>query len=1134
MKLEYKTDEFGEEGLFSIDGKHQVMMEWEKDYMNACIDKLQPYGDVLEIGFGMGYSANRIQSYNIKSHTIIECNPVVLKRLEEYKILHPNVKIVRGRWQDVLENCEKFDCAFFDDYVVEDKNDPIRFSKFLEDMLRYHSKVNTRISVYSTTGGDSYKRIPGISIETEEFKVDIPKHCKYASGNKMYTIVITKEKDLQEKLKDLIYDPYNPNTNFELALEYKKYEQTAIALSYYLRCAEFTNNNILASEALIRASFCINRQQNRDEKELYLIKQAITASPNSIEPYYIASLYFSWRSGDEPRQRQWLDSYMYACMGINLIENNLEATPFRKDVGYKKVDIYVQKAYAGSKIGKIDEAREIYTKILSTLKISDIKRNYIIKKRSELPEPSHPISAYSNDKLFERTDDEPINGEKYMFNKQKYNNIVLDVEENLKNTNNYIKIGFDIGASKGTTINLFDDCDIIYAFEPNPVTFEYLQKIKNKHKNKYKIFTYDYAISDTNGTALFNIMYHDGYSSLLDFDESGNLFKHCNQIDNGFDKVRCRINVETKRLDTFIEENNIQNIHFIKIDTQGMDLAVIKSLGKYIKNVYKIEAEIQTQTLYKNSSKKNETIEFMKKNNFDIVEIIDNSPATAGYEERITFINNSFIDSVYQDTNDENIWKKNEYIIDNKDENEKALLLSNNILEKKTKLDGSFVFIKVSKCGTETVRLLIKESENDKNSILDCAYEDIFRYNNRQFKYSINHINYDTYFTNHLNNIMIQPIKYIGFVRNPINRLISHYNYTNRYSTKISFDEWYQKFYNINAGWSGGCNNSINSLDVTNNFMSRYLGFNSIEEINEDNIKSRYHFIVVLEDPDKYTKLANILNILNINDSNVKVANKNKSYNRDKVIISEKTKELFDENNKMDNKLYELVCKIYSPNLLDTLKNIPKTNISEKIPFSIKKIPNFIVIDNFYENPDKIREYALKLDYKNPENHGAVGYRCESGRKILDGTKELFEKLLYSRIPDGNKEGEWNYSTNGCFQWCNAAVPIVYHCDSQQYAGIVYLTPNAPPNTGTSFFRHKKYKLRNSEIFSKSDWYESDLKYKEPHLDKTQWETVDSVGNVYNRLVIFNAQQIHGVTEYFGENINNSRLFQLFFFNITD
>ena len=932
-------------------------------------------------------------------------------------------------------------------------------------------------------------------------------------------------------------------------------------------------------------------------------------------------------------------------------------------------------------------------------------------------------------------------------------------------------------------------------------------------------------------------------------------------------------------------------------------MAVIKSLGKYIKNVYKIEAEIQTQTLYKNSSKKNETIEFMKKNNFDIVEIIDNSPATAGYEERITFINNSFIDSVYQDTNVENIWEKNEYIIDNKDENEKPLLLSNNILEKQTKLEGSFVFIKVSKCGTETVKAFIKESVNDKNSILDYAYEDIFRYNNRQFKYSLNHINYDSYFTNHLNNIMIQPIKYIGFVRNPLDRLISHYYYRvdtiycNSYSTKITFDEWYQKYYNLNVGWWGGCQNSINSLDVTNNFMSRYLGFNSIEEINEDNIKSRYHFIVVLEDPDKYTKLAKILNI---NDFNVKVINKNKSYNKDNIIISKKTKELFDENNKMDNKLYELVCKIYSPeiiNSLDIKKNtnlikdlyhyipchdqkgndiyrvnkdnlqmtllnasndpsiiaintegyvknhiekleqIPgwdwnlKTNESNGIyikkpsndtlikcskssipvlgtlvctttkwiekqiqsidfpienyiiinnnenflakkldilvskgnkfiknfkvyhmpynlgcaegwntiiksflfspywvivnddvsftpgflkelhetavenpdaglihgnPFTqhlltrfglfdmflirdwvikdfglfdtnfypayyedydyifrlinssfkiinqlkhkyyhgdtfeyfksgqntkkfsnklsnkltyIKSVnynycykkwnivpewinendinniykypfnnpanklstisydiefardkslhdilpynkkntnvfeiklaqdislpcPNLIVIDNFYDDPDKIREYALSLNYQPPENHGAVGYRCESGRQIEDGTKELFEKLLHTTIPNGNNHGEWNYSTNGCFQWCNAKTPIVYHCDSQKYAAIIYLTPDAPPNCGTSFFRHKKYKIRNSEIFSKSDWYQSDLNYKEPHLDKTPWEVVDNIGNVYNRLVIFDAQYIHAVTEYFGQDINNSRLFQLFFFNI--
>lgn len=222
-------------------------------------------------------------------------------------------------------------------------------------------------------------------------------------------------------------------------------------------------------------------------------------------------------------------------------------------------------------------------------------------------------------------------------------------------------------------------------------------------------------------------------------------------------------------------------------------------------------------------------------------------------------------------------------------------------------MDGSFVLIKVAKCGTETVRCFIKESCKDKNKIIDISYDNIFRLKDKQYNYSINHINYDHYFINHLNNIMIHPIKYIGFVRNPIDRLISHYYYTNSFKDTLSFDDWYQKNYNSNVGWGGGCKSSVNSLDVTNNYMSRYLGFNSIDEINEENIRSRYCLIVVLEDPDKYIKLAKILNINN----KFTIENKSKLYNRDKVVISKNTEKLFNENNKMDNKLYELACKIY-------------------------------------------------------------------------------------------------------------------------------------------------------------------------------------------------------------------------------
>ena len=35
----------------------------------------------MEIGFGLGYSADVIQKYDINTHTIIECNPEVLKKL---------------------------------------------------------------------------------------------------------------------------------------------------------------------------------------------------------------------------------------------------------------------------------------------------------------------------------------------------------------------------------------------------------------------------------------------------------------------------------------------------------------------------------------------------------------------------------------------------------------------------------------------------------------------------------------------------------------------------------------------------------------------------------------------------------------------------------------------------------------------------------------------------------------------------------------------------------------------------------------------------------------------------------------------------------------------------------------------
>ena len=81
---QYTKDEYNKNLLLDKNTGYQVMMEWEKEYMQDLIKKLNPFGDVLEIGFGLGISANFIQKYNIKSHTIIECNPTVIEKLKKW------------------------------------------------------------------------------------------------------------------------------------------------------------------------------------------------------------------------------------------------------------------------------------------------------------------------------------------------------------------------------------------------------------------------------------------------------------------------------------------------------------------------------------------------------------------------------------------------------------------------------------------------------------------------------------------------------------------------------------------------------------------------------------------------------------------------------------------------------------------------------------------------------------------------------------------------------------------------------------------------------------------------------------------------------------------------------------------
>jgi len=183
-------------------------------------------------------------------------------------------------------------------------------------------------------------------------------------------------------------------------------------------------------------------------------------------------------------------------------------------------------------------------------------------------------------------------------------------------------------------------------------------------------------------------------------------------------------------------------------------------------------------------------------------------------------------------------------------------------------------------------------------------------------------------------------------------------------------------------------------------------------------------------------------------------------------------------------------------------------------------LPSFLVVDNFYTNPDAVRSFALQQNLvAHPNNH--KGIRSDEVYRF-PGLKERFETLL------GTKIRAWErYGTNGCFQMNIAGEQAVYHNDQQQYAGVLFLTPNAPGAAGTKFYR-SKCGVRKPDDSNHASVFQGGF------YDSTRFEQLDVVGNVYNRLVLFDAKLIHAADTYFGKTKEDSRLIQLFFFDLED
>ena len=247
-----------------------------------------------------------------------------------------------------------------------------------------------------------------------------------------------------------------------------------------------------------------------------------------------------------------------------------------------------------------------------------------------------------------------------------------------------------------------------------------------------------------------------------------------------------------------------------------------------------------------------------------------------------------------------------------------------------------------------------------------------------------------------------------------------------------------------------------------------------------------------------------------------------------------------DETKHIENYIFGKPEKIYDISSYEKITEIDKNQTWEKYKLVSKEMNtptptskfSFLnnnkntawIVDNFYDNPDEIRKFALEQEFGDESViTGFVGRRTFN-QFLFPGLKEAFESIMGKKITKWEEHG-----MNGRFQICWSGERLVYHCDSQKWGGMLYLSPNAPYQCGTTLYADKKNRARTYYDPGWDDYWANTP--GDCHLDRTPFEPVDVLGNVYNRLVIFDASCIHSASEYFGTNKENARLWQMFFFD---
>lgn len=200
-------------------------------------------------------------------------------------------------------------------------------------------------------------------------------------------------------------------------------------------------------------------------------------------------------------------------------------------------------------------------------------------------------------------------------------------------------------------------------------------------------------------------------------------------------------------------------------------------------------------------------------------------------------------------------------------------------------------------------------------------------------------------------------------------------------------------------------------------------------------------------------------------------------------------------------------------------------------------------VDNFYTNPDKVREWALTLDYGFPvPQENFPGKRTKQLYDLDENFYNSFCQKLFSIFYDYTTPVEWVCDT--CFQKIypyhedplNLLNSGWIHLDSGiVFAGVIYLNKDPNPDAGTSLYTSNcdiieedlDFSLRNKLYHNQHVSYEEYIEKKKNHEEK--FDLSLEVKNRYNRLICYDHDVWHKESNFCSKE--DFRLTQVFFIN---